>query len=124
MSLRCMYDDLPFTKIPMRMLIELVYHCTFWLKSFPNYAGIPESLSPRTVITGCHFDYNKHCKLEFGEYVQAHEEHDNSVLANNVGAIAFRLIGNTQGTYIFYILNTGKKLYATDGHCFQCRQIM
>jgi hypothetical protein len=39
------YNDLPFTKIPMRMLIELVYYCTFWLNSFQNNAGISESLS-------------------------------------------------------------------------------
>ena len=28
---RCVYATLPFTKIPSRMLVELIYFCVFWL---------------------------------------------------------------------------------------------
>jgi len=30
---------------------------------------VPEQLT--------HIDHNKHCKLEFGSYVQVHEQHNN-----------------------------------------------
>ena len=45
---------------------------------------------------------------EFGEYVQTHEEHDNSLLSCTVGAIALRPTGNQQGGYFFMSLHTGR----------------
>ena len=33
------YNTLPFTIVPPRMLVELVYNCTFWLNSFPPLGG-------------------------------------------------------------------------------------
>ena len=34
--------------------------------------GVPNTESPRTLITGVKFDYTKHCKLPFGAYAQVH----------------------------------------------------
>jgi hypothetical protein len=51
-----------------------------------------------------------HCQLEFGEYVQVHESHDNSMLTRTTGAIALRPTGNAQGGYFFMSLTTGKRL--------------
>ena len=107
---RSVYNTLPFKSMPDRMMIELVYYCTFWLNSFPNESGVSETLSPRTIVTGESIDYTKHCKLEFGEYVQTHEEHDNTMVARTVGAIALRPTGNYQGSYVFYSLNTGRTI--------------
>ena len=73
-------------------------------------------MSPRTIITGQLLDYHKHCRYEFGEYVQTHEEHDNSLLSRTVGAIALRPTGNQQGGYFFMSLHTGQiinRLHAT-----------
>ena len=42
------------------------------------------------------------------EYVQTHEEHDNSLLSRTVGAIALRPTGNQQGGYFFMSLHTGR----------------
>ena len=73
-------------------------------------------MSPRTIITGQLLDYHKHCRYEFGEYVQTHEEHDNSLLSRTVGAIALRPTGNQQGGYFFMSLHTGRiinRLHAT-----------
>ena len=58
-------------------------------------------------ITGHNLDYNKHIKLEFGEYVQTHEEHDNTMATRTTGAIACRPTGNTEGGHYFYSLTTG-----------------
>ena len=52
--------------------------------------------------------YNRHCRLEFGEYVQTHEEHDNSLNPRTIGALALRPTGNVQGGYLFFSLTTGK----------------
>jgi hypothetical protein len=55
-------------------------------------------------------DYSKHCQLEFGTYVQTHEEHDNSMHARTTGTIALRPTGNLQGGYYFFSLTTGRRL--------------
>ena len=107
---RSVYNMLPFAKMPARMIIELVYYCGFWLNSFPAHGGISPTLSPRTIIAGMTIDYNHHCKLEFGTYAQVHEEHDNSMTARTVGAIALRPTGNHQGGHFFFSLSTGRVL--------------
>jgi hypothetical protein len=73
------YNSSPFERIPQNMMIELVNHANFWLNSFPKQDGISRTLSPRTIITGRTIDYKKHCKSEFGEYCQTHEQHDNTM---------------------------------------------
>ena len=107
---RCVYNTMPFMKIPGRMVAELIYYCVFWLNSFPAKDGVSADLSPRAIVTGSHIDFNKHCKLEFGAYVQAHEEHDNTMTTRTTGAIALRPTGNAQGSYYLYSLSTGRVL--------------
>jgi Reverse transcriptase (RNA-dependent DNA polymerase) len=107
---RSVYNVLPFQRLPNRIVIELVYYCTYWLNSFPVADGISDTLSPRNIVTGQHIDYTKHCQLEFGTYVQTHEEHDNSMHTRTTGAIALRPTGNTQGGYYFFSLSTGRIL--------------
>jgi hypothetical protein len=74
---RCIYNTLPFTRMPARLLIEMVYTSVFWLNSFPAQDGVSDTLSPCTLVTGQTLDYNKHCRLEFATYAQTHEDHDN-----------------------------------------------
>ena len=88
----------------------------YWLNSVPSNTGVSPTMSPRTIITGQLLDYHKHCRYEFGEYVQTHEEHDNSLLSRTVGAIALRPTGNQQGGYFFMSLHTSciiNRLHAT-----------
>jgi hypothetical protein len=108
--IRSYYNTIPFTLMPPRMMIELVHYCNFWLNSFPNEDGVSRSLSPRLIVTGNHINYLKHCKLEFGEYVQTHKEHNNAMNPRTVGAIALRPTGNAQGSYLFFSLNSGRVL--------------
>jgi len=105
---RSHYNTMPFTPMPPRMIIELVHYCNFWLNCFPNEDGVSRSLSPRLIVTGNHINYVKHCKLEFGEYVQTHEEHNNTMDPRTIGAIALRPTGNAQGSYLFFSLNSGR----------------
>jgi hypothetical protein len=90
------------------MIVEMVYASNFWLNSFPTTGGISTTLSPRAIIVGTNIDYNKHCKLEFGQYCQTHEEHDNSMAPRTVGAIACRPTGNAQGGYFFTVFQLGE----------------
>ncbi len=107
---RAIYNTLPFQKMPSRLLIEMVYSSVFWLNSFPANDGLSSELSPRTIITGMQLDFDKHCKLRFGSYVQTHEKHDNSMVPRTIGAIALRPTGNQQGGYYFFSLSTGRRL--------------
>ena len=96
--------------MPRRLIIEMVYAANYWLNMFPRKGGVSKTLSPRALLTGKTWSYTTHCKLEFGDYVQTHEEHDNSMAARTIGAIALRLTGNTQGGYFFFSLTTGRVL--------------
>ena len=64
---------------------------------FLAHDGVSDTLSPHALMTGYDLDYHKHCRLQFGSYVQTHEEHDNSMQLRTTGAIALRPTGNRQG---------------------------
>ena len=86
----------------------MIYAANYWLNMFPHKGGISQTMSPRTLLTGLTMNYHHHCRLEFGEYVQTHEEHDNSLNPCTIGALALRPTGNVQGGYFFLSLTTGK----------------
>jgi hypothetical protein len=117
---RCLYNTVPFKKMPSSMVVEMVHAGVFWLNMFPPEDGVSKTLSPRAIVTGLEADYNKHCRLEFGAYVQVHEEHDNTMQARTMGAIALRPTGNAQGSYYFYSLSTGRRLNRNLGLSCQC----
>ena len=106
--MRCVFNTLPFITLPKIMIIELAKFAVFWLNSFPHRLGISTTESPRLLVTGENIDYAKHCRFEFGEYVQCHEEHDNSMAPRTVGALALRPTGNRQGSYYFLSLASGR----------------
>jgi hypothetical protein len=108
--MRAIYNTpLPFNQVPPRIVIEMAKHAIYWLNAFPHPIGVSDSsLSPRTIITGQTVDFNRHCKYEFGQYVQTHEQHDNSMSPRTIGALAMRPTGNAQGNYYFFSLSTGR----------------
>ena len=88
----------------------MVYNCVFWLNSFLHKDGVHSKISPRAIMMGQRITYDKHCRLEFGTYVQTHEKHDNSLEPRTSGAIALRPSGNEQGGHYFISLHTGKRI--------------
>jgi uncharacterized membrane protein YgcG len=104
------YNSLPFERIPRLVLIRLVANAVFWLNAFPHADGVSDTLSPRYLLTGKHLDYRKHVRLEFGSYVQTHEEHTNDMLPRTIGAICLGPSGNEQGGHYFMSLMTGRRL--------------
>ena len=114
--MRGISNTIPFKRLTRNMVMELAKGVVYWLNAIPSSTGVSPTMSPRTIITGQLLDYHKHCRYEFGEYVQTHEEHDNSLLSRTVGAIALRPTGNQQGGYFFMSLHTGRiinRLHAT-----------
>jgi hypothetical protein len=100
---RALWHKLPYNKKPKALIIALVQHVIQWLNNFPPNGGISEIYSPRTIMTGQKFDYNKHCRVEIGAYAQVHEETNpkNSMKPKTIGAIALGATGNIQGSYKF-----------------------
>jgi hypothetical protein len=87
---RCAYNVFKFEQYPPKVISEMVFLSIFWLNAFPNCLGISNTMSPRTIVTGLTIDFEKHCRIEYGQYVQTHEKHDNSMATRTVGAIAMR----------------------------------
>ena len=109
-GVRSISTVLPYKKLPTIMLTDLVYHVIFWKNAFPHKDNIDHRLSPRTIVTGMHIDFKSSCQLEFGQYVQTHEDHDNTLQERTAGAIALRPMGNVQGGWYFMSLQTGRRL--------------
>ena len=90
--MRAIYSTLPFNKVPARLFIEMAKASVFWLNGVPPNDSSGNGLSPRTIVTGQKLDYNRHCRYQFGEYTQTHEQHDNSMNPRTVGACAQRVM--------------------------------
>ena len=108
--MRAIYNMLPFQKVPTRLTIEMAKASVFWLNSLPQKNGLYSDWSPRTIVTGQKLDFKRHCRFQFGEYVQTHEEHNNSMSPRTVGALELRQTGNAQGSFYFMSLSTGRVL--------------
>ena len=107
-QMRANYNTLPYQNIPPRLIIEMAKHALFWLNSFPQPNAARGPISPRTLLTGVKLDFNKYCKYQFGEYVQTHEEHDNTMAPRAIGALALCPTGNAQGSFHFFSFSSGQ----------------
>jgi hypothetical protein len=67
-QVQAIYNTLPFKSISKRMLIELIYNCTFWLNRFPNTEGVSASMSPRSIITGYTYNLDRDMNEKYGEH--------------------------------------------------------
>ena len=110
---RMCFALLPFTRIPKRMVIELVYCQIYWHNFTIPADYISDRLGPAAIVLGRTYDYNSLCGpgTLFGEYVQTHESTDNTMRERTVGAITLRPSGNVQGSYYYYSLTTGRRLH-------------
>ena len=68
---RAIYHRCPFAMWPKIMIICGASEAVKWLNTFPPAGGISTTYSPCTIITGKPVDYDKHCHIQFGSYVQA-----------------------------------------------------
>lgn len=112
---RGLYYSLPYTTIPKVMMETLVHYVVSWLNNFPPKGGISNTVSPRTLFSGVVLDFNKHCKLEFGEYCHVHKKNNptNSIEPRITGTVAIGSTYNLQTGTKFLSLNSGRLIY----HC-------
>ena len=101
---------LPFDKLLVRMIIELVDASVFWFHDSPHHDSISTTMSTCEIITGMTLDYNRHCKHQYGDYVQTHEQHNSTMSQRTICAISICPTGNEQGGYYCMILKTGRLL--------------
>ena len=113
--IQAIYNTLPFQKVLARLIVEMGKASVFWLNSIPQKNGLDSKLSPRTIVTGQKLDFKRHCRFQFGQYVQTHKEHNNSMSPRTVGALALRPTGNAQGSFYFMSLSTGRVLNRLQG---------
>ena len=106
------WSTLPFLRIPRRMVVELVYLQIYWINFFVPRDYISDTLSPGAIITGRVYDYNLLCGhgTQFGEYVRTHEKTTNDMKPRTVSAITLRPTANSQGSFYYYSLATGRRL--------------
>ena len=109
--MRSTYRMLPYKWVPRTMLIHLTKNSVLWFKcAFPARDGVSSKHSPRYIMTGQELSYSRHVQLEFGEYVQTHEEHTNEMMERTLGAICLGPTGNQQGSHWFLSLSTGARI--------------
>ena len=109
--MRSIYNTMPFHKVPACLVIEMAQTTVFWLNAFPVLGGASRDLSPRTILTGQIVDYKRHCRFQFSEYTQTHEEHNNSMNPRTFGALALQPVRNGQGSFYFFSVSTGRVLH-------------
>ena len=73
------YNIIPFNHLPPIVFIEMVYTAVFWRKIFALKGGVFRTQRPFEIILNYKSNFNAHRKTGFGEYVQTHKEHDNTM---------------------------------------------
>ena len=109
-QVRSVLTNIPFTKVPDHIIIEIFLGQVFWWNSFPNKYGVSKTMIPRHIMYGLKIDYNNHYRIACGQYVQTHEKHGKNMIECTVVTIAIQPTGNRQGRYYFYITLTGRHL--------------
>jgi hypothetical protein len=104
------YHRLPYKALPQQMIRYLVPTQASQLNLFPTKGGISPYYSPRTILGLPTLDYEKHCAVPFGAYVQANHETNqtNSNAARTIDTIYLRPAINMQGGHELLDLNSGR----------------
>jgi len=108
---RSTIHGLPFQSYPKIMLRYLVLYVVRLLNIFPSKNGVSKALSPITIMTGAPPPSYHFFSLEYGTYVQVH---DNPTITNTTGSRSTGAIAlgpaNDHGGWFFMSLMTGKRL--------------
>ena len=117
---RAMYHRCPFAMWTKIMIIRGASEAVKWLNAFPPSGGISTTYSPHAIITGKPVDYNKHCNIRFGSYVQAvtQNEPTNTPKERTIDGIFLRTLNNIQGGYEVMSLKTGKPVTRHQAPCY------
>ena len=80
-----------------------------WLNATPNPNGIPDKFSLIELILRRYLNFNKHCRGDFGDYIQTHEDPDvtNDMKERTYDALYLGPTENLQGNFKAFDLKTG-----------------
>jgi hypothetical protein len=92
------YRMLPFKYIPRIMLIHLIKNAVFWLNTFPHEDGASQKYLPRYIMIRHQLSFKRHAAIEFGTYVQTHEEHSNDMQQRTMECIC---LGPTRNRLVY-----------------------
>jgi hypothetical protein len=108
--IRAAYHNLPYRVIPKVMLRYLAMIAATQLNLFPAKGGISAYYSPHVILGGRNIDFEKHCQVPFGAYVQANQDNNpkNSNAPRTIDAIYLRPLDNIQGGHELMDLNSGR----------------
>ena len=112
---RCICAGLPFKKMPKRMIMQLPVAVDFWLNYWCSSGGVSKTIPPREIMTGIRLDAGKHCRFQFGDYVLAHEETDNTMKPRATDCIYLHPTGTPDGAFMVLNLRTGQKVRRYSG---------
>lgn len=113
-TVRCLLTSTGARRVPKAMVIGAIDLATTCANAFPIDSGISDSLSPSTVVTGRQPLNFNNLKVTFGTFVQIHLHNHptNTMQPRTINAIALNPTGNTQGSYYFMNLDTGRRMSA------------
>jgi hypothetical protein len=100
---------LPSTTLPKLLEINLIYYVVIFFNVMPYKTGISDTILLREIVMRHRLDWNKHYTGEFGKYVEAHSDPDetNKNKPCTFAGIYLGVIGNIQGTKKVFNLKTG-----------------
>jgi hypothetical protein len=105
---RSVIHSLPYT-LTTALIVWLVFYCVRAV-NMTIHTGGPTSVSPRGAFLGVKTDYDRDCRVSFGDYVEATDPYsDNTMKARTQSCIALLPTG-TQGTVHMLSLTTGKSI--------------
>ena len=107
---RALYHQSPYGMWPKLMIIRGIAQCVKWLNAFPPSGGLSPVYSPYAIVEGKAVDFDKHCQIPFGSYVQAVTANSpsNTPAERTKDGIFLRVLSNQQGGYEVMDLQTGK----------------
>ena len=82
---RATFANVPFDKIPKRMVAEMMRCIVFYLNAFPWTDGVSQTMSPHTLLEGTYLDYNLHFQVIFGEFGMVYDGTDNTMNPDDWG---------------------------------------
>ena len=73
-DIRTLYHSIPYKRFLPLIIKEMVEYQTTMRNKLPSLNGISQTMSPLTILTGLPNPTYNSFKLEFGQYVQVHNQ--------------------------------------------------
>lgn len=110
---RCIQAGLPYERYPRLLKRYVVSAPALSLNMLPHPDGVSPTLSPRTIVTGQHTSYTRHCRISVGAFCHLHDPHTptNTMEPRTFSGIALGPDHDSPQTrYFFMSLQTGARV--------------